>query len=115
MFSANKLYDICIRIRILGIDHLDGIRFVIKSSLPCLTLTQKYIFDSILSIFGNNVSSNTFTMTTERACRGAYHDQKGSTKSLSLDEIALKQQNVLTQEEYLGLLIESEIMEAKPG
>ena len=51
----------------------------------------------------------------ERACRGAYHDQKGSTKSLSLDEIALKQQNVLTQEEYLGLLIESEIMEAKPG
>ena len=32
-----------------------------------------------------------------------------------LDEIALKQQNLLIQVEYLELLIEFEIMKAKPG
>lgn len=61
MISTNKYYDICIRIRILGdIDHLDGSGLVVQSSLPRLTQTQKYTFDSILSIFGNDVSKNIF-------------------------------------------------------
>ena len=47
-----------------GIDHLDGIGFVIDASQARLTLTQKYIFDSILSIFGRDVSRNIFTMIT---------------------------------------------------
>ena len=47
-----------------GIDHLDGIGFVIGASQARLTLTQKYIFDSILSIFGRDVSRNIFTMIT---------------------------------------------------
>ena len=47
-----------------GIDHLNGVGFVTQASLPRLTPSQKYIFDSILGIFGNNVSSNMFLMTT---------------------------------------------------
>ncbi|XP_022777606.1 uncharacterized protein LOC111319040 [Stylophora pistillata] len=47
-----------------GIDHLDGIGFVIQSSQARLTQTQRYIFDSILSIFGNDVSRNIFMMIT---------------------------------------------------
>ena len=47
-----------------GIDHLDGIGFVVQSSQARLTPTQTYIFDSILSIFGNDVAKNIFMMIT---------------------------------------------------
>ncbi len=47
-----------------GIDHLDGIGFVVQASQARLTRTQEYIFDSILSIFGNDVSKNIFMMIT---------------------------------------------------
>ncbi|XP_020891889.1 uncharacterized protein LOC110231237 [Exaiptasia diaphana] len=47
-----------------GIDHLDGIGFVVQSSLARLTPTQKYIFDSILSIFGKDMGKNIFMMVT---------------------------------------------------
>ena len=47
-----------------GIDHLDGVGFVVCSSNVRLTKTQKYIFDSILSVFGNDVKDNIFIMTT---------------------------------------------------
>ena len=47
-----------------GIDHLDGIGFVVQASQARLTSTQQYIFDSILSIFGNDVSKNIFMMIT---------------------------------------------------
>ena len=47
-----------------GIDHIDGIGFVVQSSQARLTQTQKYIFDSILSIFGNDVSRNIFLIIT---------------------------------------------------
>ena len=47
-----------------GINQLDGIGFVVQSSQASLTQTQQYIFDSILSIFGEDVSKNLFTMIT---------------------------------------------------
>ena len=47
-----------------GIDHLDGVGFVVQASQARLTSTQEYIFDSILSIFGNDVSKNIFMMIT---------------------------------------------------
>ena len=47
-----------------GIDHLDSIGFVVQASQVRLTSTQEYIFDSILSIFGNDVSKNIFMMIT---------------------------------------------------
>ena len=47
-----------------GIDHLDGIGFVANATLGRLTPTQRYIFDSVLSVFGNDVKDNIFIMIT---------------------------------------------------
>ena len=47
-----------------GIDQLHGIGFVVQSALARLTHTQRYIFDSILAIFGKDVEKNVFMMTT---------------------------------------------------
>lgn len=47
-----------------GIDHLNGVGFVVQAARPRLTATQVYIFDSILEIFGNDVSENIFMMIT---------------------------------------------------
>jgi len=47
-----------------GIDHLDGIGFVTQASLARLTPTQRYIFHSILSIFGKDIANNIFMMVT---------------------------------------------------
>ena len=47
-----------------GIEHIDAIGFVTQSSLPRLTPSQKYIFSSILAIFGKDIEKNIFLMTT---------------------------------------------------
>ena len=47
-----------------GIDHLDGVGFISQAALARLTTTQKYIYDSILSTFGKDISSNIFLMVT---------------------------------------------------
>ena len=47
-----------------GIDHLDGIGLVVEASQVRLTAAQQYIFDSIFSIFGKDVSKNIFMMIT---------------------------------------------------
>jgi hypothetical protein len=47
-----------------GIDHLDGIGFVVKNSDTRLEGAKKYIFDKILSIFGNDIEKNIFMMVT---------------------------------------------------
>ncbi|XP_018930056.1 uncharacterized protein LOC109057288 isoform X2 [Cyprinus carpio] len=47
-----------------GIDHIDAVCFVVHASLACLTPTQKYIFDSFLSIFGNDIAENILMMVT---------------------------------------------------
>ena len=47
-----------------GIDQLDAVGFVSPSSLPRLTLTQRYIFDSVLEKFGNDIKDNIFMFFT---------------------------------------------------
>lgn len=47
-----------------GIDQIHAIGFVAQSSLVRLTPTQRYVFDSILSIFGKDVQKNIFIMAT---------------------------------------------------
>ncbi|KAL0147764.1 hypothetical protein M9458_056940 [Cirrhinus mrigala] len=47
-----------------GIDHIDAVCFVVQASLARLTHTQKYIFDSILSIFGKDVAKNILMMVS---------------------------------------------------
>uniref|UniRef100_A0A3B1KM51 AIG1-type G domain-containing protein n=1 Tax=Astyanax mexicanus TaxID=7994 RepID=A0A3B1KM51_ASTMX len=48
----------------LGIKHIDAVCFVIQASLAHLTPSQKYIFDSILSIFGKDMAENIMVMVT---------------------------------------------------
>ncbi|KAK9976533.1 hypothetical protein ABG768_021738 [Culter alburnus] len=47
-----------------GIDRIDAVCFVVQASLARLTHTQKYIFDSILSIFGKDIAENILMMVT---------------------------------------------------
>ena len=47
-----------------GVSHLDGVGFVAQGSLARLTPTQEYIFSSVLSIFGKDLSQSIFMMVT---------------------------------------------------
>ncbi|XP_055486165.1 uncharacterized protein LOC129693345 [Leucoraja erinacea] len=47
-----------------GIDQIDAVCFVVQASSARLTPTQKYVFDSILSIFGKDVAENIQIMVT---------------------------------------------------
>ena len=47
-----------------GIDTVDAVGFVSQSSLPRLTASQKYIFDSVLSLFGKDIAENIFMLLT---------------------------------------------------
>ncbi|XP_028283409.1 uncharacterized protein LOC114449773 [Parambassis ranga] len=41
-----------------GVSEVDAVCFVVRASLARLTPTQKYVFDSVLSIFGKDVAEN---------------------------------------------------------
>ena len=47
-----------------GMEHVHGIGFLTQSSAFRLTKTQKYIYDSMLSLFGKDVANNIFIMAT---------------------------------------------------
>ncbi|XP_051746240.1 uncharacterized protein LOC127510590 isoform X2 [Ctenopharyngodon idella] len=47
-----------------GIDRIDAVCFVVQASLARLTHTQKYVFDSILSIFGKDIAENILVLVT---------------------------------------------------
>ena len=47
-----------------SINQIHGIGFVSQASNPHLTPTQKYIFNSVLSIFGKDIASNIFLLLT---------------------------------------------------
>ena len=47
-----------------GIDQIHAIGFATQSGLARLTQLQKYIFHSVMSVFGNDVKDNIFMMTT---------------------------------------------------
>ncbi|KAI7792482.1 uncharacterized protein LOC130547078 isoform X2 [Triplophysa rosa] len=48
----------------LGIDRIDAVCFVVQASLARLSANQRYIFDSILSIFGKDIGENIMIMMT---------------------------------------------------
>ena len=52
-----------------GIDCIHAIAFVTQASMARLTSTQRYIFDSILSIFGVDIKHNILLMITFADCR----------------------------------------------
>ncbi|MGH0142646.1 UNVERIFIED_CONTAM: hypothetical protein FKN15_064580 [Acipenser sinensis] len=47
-----------------GIDSIDAVCFVVQAALARLTQAQKYIFDSILSIFGKDIENNIQLLVT---------------------------------------------------
>ncbi|XP_051747375.1 uncharacterized protein LOC127511058 isoform X2 [Ctenopharyngodon idella] len=47
-----------------GIDRIDAVCFVVQASLARLSHTQKYVFDSILSIFGKDIAENILVLVT---------------------------------------------------
>ncbi|XP_041099656.1 uncharacterized protein LOC121310796 [Polyodon spathula] len=47
-----------------GVDSIDAVCFVVQAALARLTPTQKYIFDSILSIFGKDIKNNIQLLVT---------------------------------------------------
>uniref|UniRef100_A0AAZ3R548 Fibronectin type-III domain-containing protein n=1 Tax=Oncorhynchus tshawytscha TaxID=74940 RepID=A0AAZ3R548_ONCTS len=48
----------------LGINHIDAVCFVVQAPLVRLSPSQRYIFDSILSIFGKDVAENILMLVT---------------------------------------------------
>ncbi|XP_048825985.1 uncharacterized protein LOC125704463 isoform X2 [Brienomyrus brachyistius] len=48
----------------IGISTIDAVCFVTQASLARLTPAQKYVFDSILSIFGKNIADNIQMLVT---------------------------------------------------
>ena len=47
-----------------GIDHIDAVGFVVQASLPRLSPAQRYIFHSILALFGKDIEENIFMLVT---------------------------------------------------
>ncbi|XP_030607797.1 uncharacterized protein LOC115795828 [Archocentrus centrarchus] len=47
-----------------GVSEIDAVCFVAQASLARLTATQKYVFDSVLSIFGKDVAENIRILVT---------------------------------------------------
>ncbi|CAI5789317.1 Stonustoxin subunit alpha [Podarcis lilfordi] len=47
-----------------GTDHIDAICIVVQASLPRLTHAQRYVFDSVLSIFGKDIKDNIQVLIT---------------------------------------------------
>ncbi|XP_035989430.1 uncharacterized protein LOC105922847 [Fundulus heteroclitus] len=47
-----------------GVTEIDAVCFVTQASLARLTATQKYVFDSVLSIFGKDVAENIIMLVT---------------------------------------------------
>ena len=47
-----------------GIDTLDAVWFVTQAPMCRLSPTQRYIFDSILAVFGKDIRSNIFVLVT---------------------------------------------------
>ncbi|CAB1421568.1 unnamed protein product [Pleuronectes platessa] len=48
----------------LGVSEIDAVCFVAQASSARLTTTQKYVFDSVLSIFGKDVAENIRVLVT---------------------------------------------------
>ncbi|CAG0899720.1 unnamed protein product [Darwinula stevensoni] len=62
--TMTQLHNLFAKKKAEGLSHINGIGFVLQSSNARLTPTDKYIFDSILSVFGSDVVNNIYLMIT---------------------------------------------------
>ncbi|XP_038074998.1 uncharacterized protein LOC119742856 [Patiria miniata] len=61
---VEQIREFCSHPEAHGVDHIDAVGFVVQSSQARLTPTQQYIFDSILSIFGEDIEPNILLLIT---------------------------------------------------
>jgi hypothetical protein len=47
-----------------GLDSLDRVAFVVQSSLARLDPAQRYVFDSVLELFGKDIAENIIIVAT---------------------------------------------------
>lgn len=71
-----------------GVDSLNAVAFVVQSSLPRLNPAQRYIFDSIMKLFGKDIANNfiivsTFADAKEPLVLSALKEAKISTNYVS--------------------------------
>ncbi|XP_038075574.1 uncharacterized protein LOC119743242 [Patiria miniata] len=62
--NVDKIKDFFSNSTAHGVDHIDAVGFVVQSSQPRLTPAQKYVFDSILSVFGKDIEANIMMLIT---------------------------------------------------
>ena len=58
--KINKLFES----KDSGVDHISAVGFVVPGSQPRLTESQRYIFDSVLALFGKDIENNIFILVT---------------------------------------------------
>ena len=61
---VEQIQSLFSRIGSTAFDQIHGIGFVVQASSPRLTHTQRYVFDSVLSVFGKDIESNIFLLIT---------------------------------------------------
>ena len=60
---VNQIKDF-FALKLLDVDILHGIMFVVQASLAQLSFSQRYIFDAILSMYGRDMANNIFMMVS---------------------------------------------------
>ena len=54
----------------LAVDQINAVAFVMKRSDYRLTTAEKYVFESVVTLFGNDVKSNFTAVATNAASQG---------------------------------------------
>ncbi|XP_015252136.1 PREDICTED: uncharacterized protein LOC107098801 [Cyprinodon variegatus] len=114
-----------------GVSEINAVCFVAQAALARLTSTQKYVFDSILSIFGKDVAENIRVLVTfadgqkPPVLSGITESGVPCPKSkdglpvhFKFNNSALFADNTTSEadaQKYIEMLIEGEKQEAKPG
>ncbi|KAJ8046972.1 hypothetical protein HOLleu_05831 [Holothuria leucospilota] len=73
-----------------GIDHIDAVAFVVKASSVRLTPAQKYIFDSVLRLFGENIGDNIFLFITHAEATQMDNEEAPVIQAAKADQIPMR-------------------------
>lgn len=74
-----------------GIDHIDGVALVVNASMKRLTANQTYIFDSVLDLFGKDISDNIFLLCTHATDDELEHGNPDVAESIREHKIPYKE------------------------
>ena len=80
------------------LEHINAVAFVTPASTARLTPTQKYIFDSILSLFGKNIEGNIILLVTN-----AYTKDTKALRAVKKHGIKIKESFYFENANILGV------------